>query len=52
LEDQRSFYLSLLPELIEYIQEQFPLQPEQDEKIYNKTVNAKAFDIARGFLPA
>lgn len=52
MEDQRKRYLELLPQLVEDIKKQYPKQADQDEKIYNKTVNAKAFDIARAFLPA
>jgi len=52
LEDQRSFYLSLLSPLNQYIAELYPRWDDQNEKVYNKTVNAKVFDICRWFLPA
>lgn len=52
LEKQRAFYLSLLDPLKTYISELYPRAEWQDEKVYMKTVNAKAFDISRWFLPA
>lgn len=52
LETQRSFYLSLLEPLKKYIAELYPREDDQSEKIYNKTVEAKVFDICRWFLPA
>lgn len=52
LESQREFYLSLLDPLKTYITELYPRVEWQDEKVYMKTVNAKAFDISRWFLPA
>lgn len=38
--------------LVSYLKEIFPIQESDNEETYNKTINAKAFDIARGFLPA
>jgi len=52
LESERQFYLSVLEPTKEFLKEQHP-QPEGEEsKVYEKTINARAFDIARGFLPA
>lgn len=45
-------YETILKELIPHLKERFPKQDSEDEKIWTKAVNAKAFDIARGFLPA
>lgn len=52
LEDQRLFYLELLPALQAQMLEMYPAEPDDDPKVHTKTINAKAFDIARGFLPA
>lgn len=45
-------YKETLATLIPWLAEQFPRQPDQDEKVHTKAIAAKAFDIARGFLPA
>ncbi len=45
-------YETILKELIPHLKERFPKQESEDEKIWLKAINAKAFDIARGFLPA
>ncbi|MFA6338513.1 MAG: FAD-dependent thymidylate synthase [Candidatus Paceibacterota bacterium] len=47
-----SFYAYLLEQLIPILKERFPREEGQDEKIWTKAVNARAFDIARSFLPA
>ena len=52
LEKQRAFYLTLLEPLKVYIAENFPNDWSVSDKVYQKTVNAKAFDICRWFLPA
>jgi len=52
LEKQRAFYLTLLDPLKEYIADKFPNDGSVSDKVYQKTVNAKAFDICRWFLPA
>ncbi|MDQ5949944.1 MAG: hypothetical protein QG669_369 [Patescibacteria group bacterium] len=52
LVDQMKFYSDLLETLIRQLPEEYPRYDSEDEKIYNKTIKAKAFDIARGFLPA
>ena len=52
LEEQRSLYLEILPHIIEHLKEQYPHDWSVSEKMYLKTIKAKAFDIARWFLPA
>ncbi len=52
LETQRAFYLELLEPLKKYIWSVYPIQSDQNQKIYDKTVEAKVFDICRWFLPA
>lgn len=51
-EQQRAFYLELLPQLLEHLKSVYPKQEWQDEKMYISSLKAKSFDIARGFLPA
>ncbi len=46
------FYEKVLAELIATLPERFPIKDGEDEKDYRKAIKAKAFDIARGFLPA
>ncbi len=51
-EKQRQFYLNILPPLKNHLAKKYPRNPDQKESIWQKAINAKAFDIARGFLPA
>ncbi len=52
LENWRKFYLEAQTPVQEYLKKQFPLQKNENEKIYNKAIKARAFDITRSFLPA
>ncbi|MFW5853566.1 MAG: FAD-dependent thymidylate synthase [Patescibacteria group bacterium] len=52
LENWRTFYLNGLKELQPQLKEKFPRQKNEDEKIYNKAIAARSFDIMRSFLPA
>lgn len=52
LEKQRNFYLSILEPLRNDLKNKFPRKENENEKLYEKTIFAKAFDMARGFLPA
>ena len=45
-------YNHLLSVLVPDLKERFPRSEEQSEKVYERAINAKAFDIARSFLPA
>jgi len=51
-EQQRSFYLSILEPLKKDLKKRYPLKEWENEATYNKAISAKAFDIARWFLPA
>ncbi len=54
-EKWRSFYLKALPIIIDKVKKEYPFesQPEgTDNKKWENTVKARAFDICRGFLPA
>lgn len=46
------FYNHALATLIPLLMEMFPIQENQKSTVYEKAIKAKAFDIARGFLPA
>ena len=52
LENWRKFYLEIQDPLREHLRKQFPRQEGEDEKIYEKAIKARAFDIERAFLPA
>lgn len=52
LETWRSFYLSGLEELIPVLKERYPRNGNEDEKVWEKAVKARAFDTMRAFLPA
>ncbi len=52
LEKWRTFYLKGMKPVQEKLKEQYPIQDGEDEKIYTKAINARAFDIMRGFLPS
>ncbi len=46
------FYTSSGPVVEEFLREKYPRHDTEDEKIYNKAIRARSFDILRGFLPA
>lgn len=52
LEAWRRFYLESQPAIQEHLKQQFPRQSGEDEKMYDKAIKARAFDISRSFLPA
>lgn len=52
LENWRKFYLEAQESIREHLKKQFPRQVGEDEKIYDKAIKARAFDITRSFLPA
>lgn len=47
-----SFYERALEELVPYLKENHPQKPEVKDTIYEKSIKALAFDVARGYLPA
>lgn len=47
-----SLYRDILDALLVYLPEIFPRSSDESEKIYEKAIRAKAFDIARAWLPA
>lgn len=52
LEMQREFYLSILDPVKNHLKTLFPIGEDEKEGVYDKAIAAKAFDIARGFLPS
>lgn len=48
----RAFYMKALPALIEHFTNRFPMEEGWNEGVYKKAIKARAFDVARGFLPA
>jgi thymidylate synthase ThyX len=52
LENWRNFYDTSMKEVVEKLKERFPMKENESENVYNKAINARAFDTLRGFLPA
>lgn len=52
LENWRKFYLDAQEPVREHLKKQFPKNDDEDQKIYDKAIMARAFDITRSFLPA
>jgi thymidylate synthase ThyX len=52
LEDQRRFYLHVLEKTKEFLRGKYSKPAEEKQSVYDKAIDARAFDIARGFLPA
>ncbi len=52
LEEWRTFYLRGLEPVIKHLKEQYPISEGEKEAVYDKAINARAFDIMRGYLPA
>lgn len=51
LEGWRKFYLASQEPVRKHLRECFPRKEGEDEKVYEKAINARSFDILRGFLP-
>ncbi len=52
LESLRTFYLHGLDVMKAELAKRHPKGAEEDEKVWQKAINARAFDIMRSFLPA
>jgi thymidylate synthase ThyX len=48
----REFYIYALPLLKEMLKEKYPTRENEQPAQYDRAINARAFDILRGFLPA
>lgn len=46
------FYNYYLPPIVAGLRKQYEREPQEDHKIWEKAIKARAFDIMRGFLPA
>ena len=46
-----AFYRGSQERLKEHLREQFPLQENEDPKVYERAINARTFDVLRSFLP-
>ncbi len=51
-ESWRHFYKDALPILKEDLKKRYPKLKDEDDKVYEKAISARAFDILRAFLPA
>ncbi len=47
-----NFYLSSQEAVLQHLREKYPKQKEEKEEVYEKAIQARSFDILRGFLPA
>ena len=45
-------YAHLVPQMQDFVREQFPKHPDDGDFVYRQAVKAKAFDALRGLLPA
>lgn len=52
LDNWMNFYINSQEKVKEHFKKTFPIKEGEDEKIYNKAVNARVFDTLRAFLPA
>lgn len=52
LENWRKFYLDSQEPVREHLKKQFPKKDKEDQKLYDKAIIARAFDITRSLLPA
>lgn len=52
LEEWRNFYVRGLPKVIQDLKAKHPRKQDEKEGIWEKAINARAFDIMRGMLPA
>ena len=47
-----SIYKEVLATLVPHFERRFPIEEGQNRSVWKKAVKARAFDVARGFLPA
>mgnify|MGYP001308267640 CR=1 FL=1 len=52
LSEWMDFYISNQEELKNHLRTTYPCQENEEEKIYERTINARVFDILRSFLPS
>lgn len=47
-----NFYIEIVPILVEYLKEKLPYTDNVKREVYDNAIKARAFDIARAWLPA
>jgi thymidylate synthase ThyX len=52
LDDWMGFYIGHQEKVCDFLKGKYPRKHDEDEKVYDKAIKARAFDIMRGFLPA
>jgi thymidylate synthase ThyX len=52
INDWMDFYKSAMEPVKEHLRCHYPCQADQEDKVYQRAINARAFDILRSFLPA
>lgn len=52
LDQWMRFYLSSLTEVQAHLKNQYPKKADEKDAVYEKAIQARSFDILRGFLPA
>ncbi len=52
LKDWMDFYIKNKDEIQSYLRLKYPRKSKEKESIYEKAIQARSFDISRGFLPA
>lgn len=52
LDEYRNFYVTQLPLVKAHLTNNIPLEEGQDATAYDKAIQAKTFDVLRGFLPS
>lgn len=52
LDDWMAFYVAAGEPLKEHLRQLYPRQPQEDEKVYERAIKARSFDILRAWLPA
>jgi len=52
LDNWMKFYIGSQEELKKHLRKKYPRKENEDEKMYEKAIDARAFDSLRGFLPA
>lgn len=48
----RTFYVNAFSRVVAHLNEQFPKKDDEMQGMYDKAINARAFDILRSMLPA
>lgn len=52
LKNWMDFYIGSQDAVKAHLREKYPRRPDEEEKMYEKAIAARTFDIMRGFLPA